>query len=96
MFSTLFINIYFLFICFFVVPVFFTDCVSLFVNEGVLWSLLLHNLTFSCPRSQDDVLVTDCITHKIKVYAYNNNKFILSKYAAQKESLRSTNVLVML
>ena len=36
-------------------------------------SLLLHNLTFSSPRSQDDDPVRDCITHEIKVYAYNNN-----------------------
>ena len=36
-------------------------------------SLLLHNLTFSCPRSQDDDPVRDCITHEIKVYTYNNN-----------------------
>ena len=36
-------------------------------------SLLLHNLTFSCPRSQVDDPVRDCITHEIKVYAYNNN-----------------------
>ena len=36
-------------------------------------SLLLHNLTFSCPESQDDDPVRDCITHKIKVYTYNNS-----------------------
>ena len=53
--------------------VFPNQCVSLFVDECVMLSLLLHNLTFSCPRSQDDDPVRDCITHEIKVYAYNNN-----------------------
>ena len=53
--------------------VFLTHCVSLLVDECVVLSLLLHNLTFSCPRSQDDDPVRDCITLEIKVYAYNNN-----------------------
>ena len=33
----------------------------------------IHNLTFFCPRSQDDDPARDCITHEIKVYAYNSN-----------------------
>ena len=53
--------------------VFLTQCVSLFVDEPAVMSLLLHNLTFSCPRSQDNNPVRDFITHEIKVYAYNNN-----------------------
>ena len=36
-------------------------------------SLLLLNLTFSCPRSQNGDPVSDCITHEIKVYNNNNN-----------------------
>ena len=52
---------------------FLTHCVSLFVDKRVVLSLLLHNLTFSCRRSQDDDPVRDCIIHQIKVYAYNNN-----------------------
>ena len=37
-------------------------------------SLLLHNLPCSCPRSQGDDPVRDCITHEIKVYVYNNKQ----------------------
>ena len=33
----------------------------------------VHNLTFFCPRSQDDDPARDCITHEVKVYAYNSN-----------------------
>ena len=36
-------------------------------------SLLLHNLSFSSPRSRDDDSAGDCITHEVKVYTYNNN-----------------------
>ena len=70
MFSTIFINICFFFFC---RTFFFTQCVSLFVDKCVVLSLLLHNLTFFCPRSQDDDQARDCITYEIKVYAYNNN-----------------------
>ena len=62
----------YLFIC--VVPFFFlTQCVSLFVDKRVVLSLLLQNLTFPWPKSQDDNPARDCITHEIKVQAYNNN-----------------------
>ena len=53
--------------------VFLTQCVSLFVDKRVVLSLLVHNLTFSCPRFEGDNPVRDCITYEIKVYAYNNN-----------------------
>ena len=36
-------------------------------------SLLLHNLSFSSPRSRDDDSAGDCITHEVKVYTCNNN-----------------------
>ena len=49
------------------------QCISLFVDKRVVLSLLLHGLDFSCPRSRDDDPARDCITHVIKVYAYNNN-----------------------
>ena len=62
-----FINI-FIFICFFCVAVFLTQCFILFVDKRVVLSLLLLNLTFSCPRSQNGDPVNDCITHEIKVY----------------------------
>ena len=63
----------FIFICFFCVAVFLTQCFILFVDKRVVLSLLLLNLTFSCPRSQNGDPVNDCITHEIKVYNNNNN-----------------------
>ena len=32
-----------------------------------------HNITFPCPKFQDDNPARDCITHEIKVHASNNN-----------------------
>ena len=69
----LFFYLSYLFIYLFCSTVFLTQCVSLFVDKHILLFLLLHNLTFSCPRSQDDDPVRDDITNKIKVYVYNNN-----------------------
>ena len=57
---------------FFFCTVFLTQCVSLFVGKRRLVSLLSHNLTFSCPRSQGKDPARDSITHDIKAYAYNN------------------------
>ena len=50
-----------------------SQCVSVFVDKRVVLCLLLHNLTFSCPRSQDVDPARDYITHEMKVCAYNNN-----------------------
>ena len=75
---SIFLFILFIIITFFCGTIFLTQCVSLLVDKRVVLSLLLHNLTFSCPRSQDDDPVRDCITHEIKVYAYNNNTNINS------------------
>ena len=70
---SIFYILFILFVYFFCRTVFLTHCVSQFVDKRLILSLLLHNLPFSCPRSLDDDPIRDCITHEIKVYAYNNN-----------------------